>query len=143
VGTANSIITTLDPLKESEMKNIYFVIHTISNNNLLNLLGLQEKLQAKGDAINHIHPFRFFEYALSHPQLKEDLKKLSDAFIPFVWDNFTGGLSKRFARAKETGDIARHLDGFSKKTGVAKEALEQLIEKEDWKAFIKLLVNQS
>ncbi|NGX46454.1 MAG: hypothetical protein K940chlam2_01645, partial [Chlamydiae bacterium] len=138
-----NIMDTLEPLNDGERRNIFFVIHTIANTNLLKLWPLETELTEKGDAIDHVHPFRFFEYALSHPLLKEDLKKLSESYVPIVWNSFTGGLSRRFARAKVSDDIAKHLVSFSKTTGVAATTLQPLIDKEDWKGFIQALVSKS
>jgi hypothetical protein len=86
---------------ETERRNIHYIVDVLAHKNLASIWMHQNDLNAAGDQLASMHPFRFLEVLLVDPKVKSGVVKIRDRSM--VWPNFYEGI-----RGSLQHESARH-----------------------------------
>lgn len=75
---------------ELERQHIHYIVEILAHKNLASIWMHQKDLNAAGDQLASMHPFRFLEVLLVDPKIKSGVVKIRDRSM--VWPNFFEGI---------------------------------------------------
>lgn len=124
-----------------EKAHIHFIVTTLANRSLISLAFVQEELEARGDYIDHLHPFKFLQTVFTSEELKVGIKNICGK--GWVWNRFIGGLKASLSTENSIGNITdEHIVDFCQKIGIHHNLILPVIRSSppDWDEFFHLLI---
>ncbi len=114
-GQENGVRDYYAALNSNEKNDIRFMINTLAHTSLIQLAFKQGELQKAGDRIAHIHPFRYFAFVITDPELSRSFKKING----MPWSRFRKGMANNFAIESQRNNIKEDvLMSFQQETGI-------------------------
>ncbi len=123
------------PINESDKKIVRYIIKTMAEKNMMQLLMEKKGLEKKGKKIRHIHPLRFIGFILSDEGLKRNLKAFSKNY--FKWSNFVEGFVDRMKEEGQRGQLMPYVPGFAKELHADPEQVAKYIQNRDYEKLIE------
>lgn len=125
---------------EKHKAEIYELISTIAETDLVSLYDKEDHLNALGDRINgEVHPLKFLAAIFSNPYLKNCMGLIWDSFLKRK--EFLKGLGGRLNREMEKKNLFVHLEPFGKEVGIPPENMRPYFDAQDWGNFILFLIH--
>lgn len=123
---------------------IHYILRSLGEKNLVDLLVERQTMYAFGDRIRHLHPLVFLGNIILDPYLKRCLKKITDGSIDsrFKWNHFLDGFKENMIREKKSGRLVYDLPAFSELVNGDLAILEGYVQKNLWEDFIKHFLQQ-
>lgn len=118
---------TLKELSEQDKENIHFIFHTLANSWVFNPV----TVNTKGDAIQHVHPYKLLEHLFNTPQLKNDLKIIKKGHL---WNQIMQHFSNSFN--KHNDSLLYHLPNFASAVGHRVADLKPHIQNRKWEVLV-------
>ncbi|MBI2743022.1 MAG: hypothetical protein HYX48_03810 [Chlamydiales bacterium] len=126
------------PLHEWEKQTIAYILTSMSDKNVFQLLIDKKDMERKGDKINHVHPLRFIGYACSDLKLKRALKLIKKN--GFKWDNLIDGFSRRLREEATRNNVQRFIPGFAELLNVEVKDVTPFIQRLDCDGLVRFLI---
>ena len=123
------------PLTDEDKKNIRYIVTTMAEKNVIQLLLEKKTLEKKGDQIQPVHPLRFAGYVLTDPVLKRSMKVVSKN--SFKWDGFLTGYEKRLKEERRAGTLDCYVPGLADLLEVDRSVIQRYINQENYGGLIK------
>lgn len=127
------------PLLEWEKKNIYKIVSTMGEKNVVQLLFEKKTLERKGKEINHVHPMRFIGYAFSDPYLKKCMARIKTS--GFKWGGFIDGFGGRMKEEYNRNNLLPYVPSFCEYLNANPEKVTRFIQNRDWDGLVKYLIS--
>lgn len=125
---------------QSNIKDILFILKSLSTKSIPWLLKNKSKLQAAGDRIDCIHPLRFLEVIFTDEELKAYLHNVRKRG-GMVWSEYIGGIKESLKDEYSIDNLTKQmLLDFASNVGVNYSTLEPSFRKEKWEDFVKALI---
>ena len=126
---------------EAERHHIQYIVDILANKNLASIWMHQKDLNAAGDHLASMHPFRFLEVLLGDPKIRAGVVKIRERSM--VWPNFfegiRGSLQHESARHNLTEEQIRD---FARTVHSDSAWVHQMIVHHRWKELVEgLLTN--
>jgi len=135
---------------KEQPKKIYFIIHTLAESHRqsynvfslgLALTSKKSKLAQLGEEIADVHPLKFLEYTLLHPQLAKDMKTLQDANSMLTWNPFVKGLATNLNKELDAARLLPCIEGFGRTLNIDPVSIRPYVEKREWEQMAKFLID--
>lgn len=124
---------------ETHKADIYELISTMAETNLVGLYFKENHLKALGDRINEVHPLKFLAVIFSDSYLKSCMGVIWDS--SFKRGEFLEGLGGRLSREMEKGKLLIHLEPFGAAVGIPHEKMRPYFDAQDWGSFVLFLIH--
>ncbi len=129
-------------ISADERKQIRFIVDTLANNNLASIWFAQDDLNAAGDRISHMHPFRFLECLFADPQVRKGVLKIRQRRL--VWSNFYEGIRGSLSAEAHRHNLqAEHIAAFAHSIHQDPHWMTSLIAHHQWEQFVEELFERS
>ncbi len=123
------------PLTDEDKRNIRYIITTMAEKNVIQLLLEKKTMEKKGEQIQPVHPLRFAGYVLTDPLLKRSMKSFSKN--SFKWNGFLDGYEKRLREEKRAGTLDCYVPGLADLLEVDRSVIQRYINQENYGGLIK------
>ncbi len=127
------------PLGDSEKQIIAYIITSMADKNVFQLLLDKSDMEKKGDRINHVHPLRFIGYACSDPKLVRGMRQFKKN--PFKWDNFISGFARRMREEATRNNLQRFVPSMAEFLSKDAQEMSALIQQGDYEGFVRYLIS--
>lgn len=128
------------PLTEQDKKDITFIVTTLADKSLVSILAKRGDLNAAGDRINAVHPYRFLGYVFSTEKLKVAARNIRRRG-GLVWKNFSAGVTDTLAEESSKGALTKaDFDAFISTIKIDPKVVYPDIQARNWQNFIENLV---
>ena len=128
------------PLTEQDKKDITFIVTTLADKSLVSILARKGDLNAAGDRINGIHPYRFLGYIFSTEKLKVAARNIRRRG-GLVWKNFSSGVTDTLSEESSKGALTKaDFDAFIGTIKIDPKLVYPDIVAKNWQNFIENLV---
>ena len=126
---------------EEDVQNIAFILTTMAENGKLALLLRTQELRRIGDAILHVHPFRFLGLVFANPTLKTCIKEISNDY--FKWGELMGGIGVSLTAQADRGKLDCYLNDFAKEIDIDPALLQGFIASRSWENLVAFLMSDN
>jgi hypothetical protein len=125
-----------------ERKQIRFIVDTLANSNLASICFHQNDLNAAGDRIGNMHPFRFLEVLLADPHVRKGVLKIRQRSLiwPKFYEGIRGSLSAEAHRHNLRTD---HIEAFALSIHQDPHWMTPLISHQQWEHLVEGLLERS
>jgi hypothetical protein len=132
------------PLHEWEKQIISYIITSMAEKNVFQLLLEKYDLEKKGKKINPVHPLRFLGHACSDPKLKKGIRSFRKN--PFKWDGFihgssTKGIAHRLEEEAKKDNLLHFVPEFSLLVGADTDEVLRHLNQGDYEGLITYLIS--
>lgn len=127
------------PLADSEKQIIAYIITSMAEKNVFQLLLEKRDMEKKGDRINHVHPLRFIGYACSDPKLVRGMRQFKKN--PFKWDNFISGFARRMREEASRNNLHRFVPSMAEFLNADAQEISSHIQQGDYEALVRYLIS--
>lgn len=127
------------PLTVEDKKNIRFIVTSMAEKNVLQLLMEKSELERRGNLIRNVHPLRFLCFVLSDGYLRKSLKSVEKDYLK--WPYFIDDYKDKMKEMHNTGQLHPHVPGFSEYTGISEDHIENLLQQKDYDNFVRSLLS--
>src|SRR5579872_4201772 len=110
--------------RDEDREIIGTIIRTAEKGNI-DLLWKRKALDALGEKIMPVHPYKFLSAILLDPDLKTCLKNIFNEFFPFKKNGFLGGVKKGMER--EYANLDTYVNEFATEMGTTAQKIRPLI----------------
>lgn len=122
-----------------DRKKIGWIITTVSQGGI-DLLWKKERLDAVGEEILPVHPYKFLTTILLDPFLRNCLKQIFNDTLPFKKRAFLGGVKRGMER--EAANLETYIHEFASEMGTTAQAIRPLMQAGDWNALVVHLLGK-
>lgn len=135
------------PLTDDEAKIIYQIIDALGNWDILKLFKKEDEITALGNAVQHVHPFKFLETVVTTPHLKQSMRSIKGVLFNKKWRSFFDGTSQskgftdRCERENVRDNLEPYIVGFCQTIKANPERVRGHIERKDWEGLVDFLIN--
>ena len=126
------------PCNEQDTNNVIEIITTVGNDSKVTLLFNQTYLKGIGARIQHVHPLKLLEIALSTDDYKACLGRIMDDY--FKKSAFMEGLSGNLNREKDKGKLEKNIPAFAERVKISKESIQPYFYNRDWEGLVRCLL---
>ncbi len=124
-------------LKPEEKEKISFIVQTLGKKSLLSLGFKKGKLKKAGNAVAHVHPLRWMQFAMTEEKTATYYQKLRKR--DYVWGKFWEDMEKSLQREAIEGEMSDEvITAFAKSVGAEEEPMKQAIRAGQWATAIDL-----
>ena len=129
-------------LAEGEKSDIRYIVTTLGNVSIPNLIFYKSSLEQAGDRIDHVHPLRFLEYVFTNEELKVGIRNVKSKGS-WVWGDFLGGLSNSLNEESDYSNMTdTFIRDFAANVKVDVNAIYNLIKQRQWGLLIETLISK-
>ena len=127
------------PVTESELRDIRFIVLTLSNQPLLKLKKYKKELENAGDRINNVHPLLFWYTIFSDRELIAGIHNVKNR--DRVWKSFVKGTTEGFDDALAVGQMQPNfINDFCTRLNLPLNAIATPLNNQEWGTFVKQLL---
>ncbi len=127
------------PLHDWEKQIISYIVTSMSEKNVFQLLLEKRDMERKGKKINPVHPLRFLGYVCEDPKLKKGMKTFKKNL--FKWDNFINGLAGRLKEEAAKENLLRFTPQFAQHVGANLDTVVSHLMQADYEGLVVYLMN--
>ena len=125
------------PLTVSDARNIHYIITTLSNSSIMEIMLNRGSIERAGDYINPVHPLQFFLCIFTNKELTicmHNIKKRS-----LIWKDFFNGLATSLQKESSEKSFDKYVADFAKKLKIKPSPLEAAAREKKWDNFLEVL----
>ncbi len=126
------------PLTDSDRADIFFIVTSLANSNLIKLGTLKSSLENAGDRLDPVHTLQFLAYIFSQEELKAAMQNLQTR--DFVWKKFIGGVANSLTEDDTCSNVFCHAQDFATKVGVSIDLISPKLKACQWEDLVKVLI---
>lgn len=127
-------------LTKQNKEDITFIIKTMANGSLGDLAMSQNALSKAGDRIERIYPLTFFEYILTHEELRVCIRNIHSNST--MYGRFESGIMRSLKEEYSLGNIKdSRVIQFANRVGISPQILLPLVHQQKWREFIHTPIN--
>ena len=126
-----------DHPSQNDKNDIRYIVNTLSNNSMVNILFQKSSLEKAGDRIEHVHPLQFLLVVFSNEELKAGIHNIRNKGM--VWKDFYCGLRDSLETESCLNNVGPHLHDFATKLGLKPHLISAAVAEKRWKDFLEIL----
>lgn len=123
-----------------DKKKIGWIITTVDEGGI-DLVWKKGRLDAVGEEIFPVHPYKFLTTILLDPILRNRLKHIFNYKLPFKKIGFLGGVKRGMER--EAANLETYIHEFASELGTTAQAIRPLMQAGDWNALVVHLLEKN
>lgn len=134
------------PLTEEEGRIIYQIIDSVGEWGMAKLWKREDEINALGNKVQHVHPFKFLEVVLTSPRLKQWMVEIEDGLFSLKWRGFfdgtsaSAGFTAKCEREFARDNLAPYIVGFCQTVKANPEQVRHFVEKKEWEKLVRFLI---
>lgn len=125
-------------LKSSEKKDIKYIVTTLGNGSLREIVSSKSSLKKAGDRVLHVHPLRFLAYIFSDEEMKAAMANLQGR--SWVWKEYLGSTSDSLDKELSLNNLIQFIPDFSTTLNVDSVAVNGFALDRKWSSLIDYLI---
>lgn len=129
-------------LTEAQRTDIRYIVTTLGNVPIPNLLFYKSSLEDAGDRIDSVHPLRFLEYVFTNEELKVGIRNVK-AKGNWVYGDFLGGLSNSLNEESDYMNMTdEFITDFANNVQIDLASIYPIIKQRQWGLLIDTLISK-
>jgi hypothetical protein len=134
-------IPSYPPRTSFHEEHIRAIFTAMGTQGYLALWAMEAELEARGKAIESLHPFRLLGFLFSDPQLKNYIKVVMNDL--WMQPRFLKGIEEGMKKELKQNNVAPHIEAFAQEVKMPAQSLRPSIEDRAWKQLIHRLIEES
>ncbi len=130
-----------EPMSESQLETLHYLIDTLSSKPVPLLLLLQGELDRRGHELDEVHPFRVFTTIFTDEKLKVGIRNMKKK--KRVWNEWVDGIADSLNSAAERENLTLEMaEDMSEQIDLGIEHYWKHVENQDRKRFMDTLATR-
>jgi hypothetical protein len=129
------------PLTTQEKDDIRYILKTLANTSVVNLLSYKSSLKKAGDRIDHVHPLKFLICIFTDEELKVCIRNIQGNGNSWVWKEFQEGITKSLAKESNVDNINGFLKDFASQIKINEGLILPSAQSKRWEEFVNTLIS--